>query len=154
MSQSSPLKSTFSSADFAKVPATLRPDQPECLLHADVLGANQPEDASFSHERKHLVRMVNLPSRVISMTLGGLLPGQATGRHRHNYETIIYVLSGSGHSIIEDRRVEWRAGDAFYVPIWAWHQHFNGHFYKCSITMSTRWVAHPLSRASQLTEVT
>lgn len=30
----------------------------------------------------------------------------------------------------------------------------HGHFYKCSITMSTRWVAHPLSRASQLTEVT
>jgi len=35
------------------------------------------------------------------------------------------VLSGSGYSIIEDRRVDWSAGDAFYIPIWAWHQHVN-----------------------------
>jgi len=125
---SSTVSARFSSGDFSKVPAMLTADRPERLLHANVLGLDQTgktDDASFSHARKHLVRVVDLPSRVLSMTLGGLLPGQVTGRHRHNYETIIYVLSGIGYSIIEEQHVEWCAGDAFYVPVWAWHQHIN-----------------------------
>jgi gentisate 1,2-dioxygenase len=59
------------------------------------------------------------------MTIGGLAVGEATRRHRHNYETIIYVIAGKGVSTIEEREVSWRAGDAFYVPTWAWHQHRN-----------------------------
>lgn len=116
----------FASADFGKVPPSLTAEIPERLLHANVIhGAAADEDAKFSKERKHLVRMVDLPSRVLSMTLGGLLAGEATRKHRHNYETIIYVVAGSGVSIIEDREVPWQAGDAFYVPTWAWHQHRN-----------------------------
>jgi gentisate 1,2-dioxygenase len=69
--------------------------------------------------------MVDLPSQVLSMTIGGLAPGEATRRHRHNYETIIYVIAGRGVSAIEGREVPWRAGDAFYVPTWTWHQHRN-----------------------------
>ncbi|MET3134813.1 quercetin dioxygenase-like cupin family protein [Oxalobacteraceae bacterium GrIS 1.11] len=115
----------FSSKDFAKVPSQLTPDQPERLLHADVLNADAGDSSAFSNERQHLVRMVDLPSKIISMTLGGLKPGQSTRLHRHNYETIIYVLSGFGHSLIGGREVQWCAGDAFYVPVWAWHQHFN-----------------------------
>jgi quercetin dioxygenase-like cupin family protein len=116
----------FASADFGKVPPSLTAEIPERLLHADIIhGAAAEGDARFSKERKHLVRMVDLPSRVLSMTLGGLSAGEATGKHRHNYETIIYVVAGSGSSIIEDREVRWRAGDAFYVPTWAWHQHRN-----------------------------
>jgi len=38
---------------------------------------------------------------------------------------IIYVLEGEGYTLIEDQRVEWAAGDAVYVPVWAWHQHSN-----------------------------
>ena len=115
----------FASADFGKVPPSLTADRPERLLHADVLGGAAPEDGKFSQARRHLVRMVDLPSRALSMTLGGLAPGESTRRHRHNYETIIYVVAGAGVSVIEDREVRWRAGDAFYVPTWAWHQHSN-----------------------------
>jgi quercetin dioxygenase-like cupin family protein len=115
----------FASADFGKVPPSLTADRPERLLHADVLHGGAPEDGKFSQERKHLVRVVDLPSRTLSMTIGGLAPGESTRKHRHNYETIIYVLAGAGVSVIEDREVPWRAGDAFYVPTWAWHQHSN-----------------------------
>jgi quercetin dioxygenase-like cupin family protein len=115
----------FTSRDFSKVAPALEPEVPERLLHADVLGAATGQDAGFSTERKHLVRMVDLPSRTLSMTIGGLDPGQSTRLHRHNYETVIYVLSGAGTSVIEDRRVAWKAGDAFYVPVWAWHRHEN-----------------------------
>jgi quercetin dioxygenase-like cupin family protein len=118
-------RAVFASADFGKVPSFLTADQPERLLHADVLRKDVPNKDSFSLERRHLVRTVDLPSRALSMTIGGLDIGEATRRHRHNYETIIYVIAGSGVSVIEEREVAWRAGDALYVPTWAWHQHRN-----------------------------
>lgn len=114
----------FTSADFAQVPSTLIADQPERLLHPGVLVGTE-DDETFSEKRNHLVRTVDLPSRTLSMTVGGLKAGQATRMHRHNYETIIYVIAGSGFSSIEGREVQWEAGDAFYVPTWAWHQHTN-----------------------------
>jgi quercetin dioxygenase-like cupin family protein len=128
-------RSHFASADFGKVQASLAADRPEKLLHADVLKATA-EDSKFSQERRHLVRMVDLPSRTLSMTIGGLAPGESTRKHRHNYETIIYVIAGSGVSVIDDREVPWRVGDAFYVPTWAWHQHNN-----TSATESALYVA-------------
>lgn len=115
----------FASADFGKVPPALTADRPERLLHKDVLRRSAPEDGAFSQERRHLVRMVDLPSRALSMTIGGLTGGQTTRKHRHNYETLIYVIEGAGVTVIDDREVQWRAGDAFYVPTWAWHQHSN-----------------------------
>jgi quercetin dioxygenase-like cupin family protein len=118
-------RAAFASADFGKVPPSMTADRPERLLHADVVGGIAPDDGTFSQQRRHLVRMVDLPSRALSMTIGGLAVGEATRKHRHNYETIIYVIAGSGVSLIEDREVRWRAGDAFYVPTWAWHQHRN-----------------------------
>lgn len=119
------LMHNHSSADFAKVPATLDASLPERLLHADVTGGVRAEDRDFSKHRQHEVCVVDLPSRVISMTVGGLEPGQSTRRHRHNYETLIYVLEGQGKSVIGEREVMWKRGDAFYVPVWAWHQHIN-----------------------------
>jgi len=115
----------FSSSDFARVPAALAADIPDTLVHHDVLNSDDAQSTSFSSERRHFVRTVNLPSRVLSMTIGGLRPGESTRKHRHNYETIIYVLEGSGESFIEGRMVKWSAGDAFYIPTWAWHSHTN-----------------------------
>ena len=48
------------------------------------------------------------------MTIGGLLPGQLTNRHRHTYETVLYVIEGKGWTEIEDERVEWEAGCSLY----------------------------------------
>ena len=115
----------FSSADFARVPSSLTADRPDRLLHARVVGGAEMQDGEFSQERGHLVRLVDLPSRALSMTIGGLAASEATRKHRHNYETIIYVVTGAGASLIDDREVQWQAGDAFYVPVWAWHQHRN-----------------------------
>jgi gentisate 1,2-dioxygenase len=113
----------FGSKDFAKVPARLAAAVPERLAHRNVLDARA--DDAFSAERKHPVTLVDLPSKTLSVTVGGLLPGQSSGRHRHNYETILVVLRGQGRTVIEDRVVEWSAGDAVYIPVWAWHHHEN-----------------------------
>jgi quercetin dioxygenase-like cupin family protein len=117
--------SHFSSADFTDVPASMTAARAERLIHKDVLGSESLRETSFSAERRHLVRVVDLPSKVISMTIGGLDPGQSSRRHRHNYETVIYILEGRGKSFIDDREVCWEKGDAVYIPVWAWHQHCN-----------------------------
>lgn len=117
---------TFSSKDFNTVPSQLAALVPEKLKHDDVCNRGDGSIKNdFDEERNHIVHLVDLPTKTISMTIGELEPGQSTRKHRHNYETIIYVIEGEGESKIGDKVVTWQAGDAFYVPIWSWHQHIN-----------------------------
>lgn len=65
----------------------------------------------------------------------GEMPGERNIGHRHVDEALIYMLSGSGHSVLyqEDKskdwpkqhKVEWQAGSLIAIPINAYHQHFN-----------------------------
>lgn len=93
------------------------------LVHRQVASSGARAE-EFSDSRGHPVYPVKLPSRTISFSVGELSPGGATSRHRHAYESLVYVLRGAGHTTVEDDRIEWSAGDAFYVPPWSWHQHF------------------------------
>lgn len=68
---------------------------------------------------------VDLPSKNLSMSLVVLEPGQLTDVVRHTYEVILYILEGKGYTEIEGEEVEWQAGDALYIPNWAWHCHQN-----------------------------
>ena len=115
----------FSSGDFGQVPSRLSVRLPERLKHAQVMHTSGAADQDFSQARRHKVHIVDVPSHTISMTIGRLDVAEATRLHRHNYETVIYVLRGKGRSRVGDRQVEWQAGDAFYVPVWAEHQHEN-----------------------------
>lgn len=115
------MKKDFSSKDFDKTYAKLGFELPSRLVHKKVLGSKQKD--GFSKERNHSVHIVDLPSKFVSMTIGSLISGQTTHRHRHTYETLIYVLEGSGWTEIENQRIEWQAGDALYIPQWAWHRH-------------------------------
>jgi gentisate 1,2-dioxygenase len=117
---------TYTSTDFAAVPSVLTAEKPPKLVDRQVLASLLiTQDSRLSSERKHLVRVVNLPARTLSMTIGSLDPGQCTRLHRHNYETLLYVITGRGKSVIGECEVEWKAGDAIYIPVWAWHQHVN-----------------------------
>lgn len=113
----------FSSKDFHQTFARPTFVKPSHVIHKNV--ENEGIHNQFSEERKHPVFFVDLPSKNVSMTIGGLLPAQKTNRHRHTYETILYVLEGKGWTLVEDEKVEWEAGDALYIPSWAWHQHQN-----------------------------
>jgi gentisate 1,2-dioxygenase len=112
----------YSSKDFAKTQPEIQLQLPERLIHRNV---RQKIAGDFSRERGHGVAIVDVPSKTISMTLGGLLPGQRTRRHRHSYETVLFILKGTGFTKIENTVVNWAAGDAVYVPVWAWHEHGN-----------------------------
>lgn len=123
-----------SSKDFGRTAPVITVDMPTRLVHRAV--EQTAGDDAFSAERKHPVFVVDLPSKTLSMTIGGLMPGQTASKHRHTYETIIYVLEGEGFTMIEEQRIEWAAGDAVYIPVWAWHQHTNR-----SATKPCRYVA-------------
>ncbi len=113
----------FSSKDFHETFARPVYNKPSHLIHKNVAKAGVHDQ--FSTERKHPVFFVDLPSKNVSMTIGGLLPGQLTNRHRHTYETVLYVIEGKGWTEVENDRIEWKAGDAVYIPSWAWHRHQN-----------------------------
>ncbi len=63
--------------------------------------------------------------KLLSTLVAEIPPGKRSGAHRHIYEEVNYVLSGSGYSIIEDRKYEWKRGDVLVPPVFSWHQHFN-----------------------------
>ena len=78
---------------------------------------------------------VHNPSR---LAIGGRLPtfgfeifrqeipaGLSTDMQRHHHETVHYVISGRGHSEVEDETVSWSTGAAVYTPPWTWHRHYN-----------------------------
>ncbi len=112
---------TYSSKDFGKTKSAPELVVPEKLIHPDV--ENSGVDTSFSGERRHPVFVVDLPTRALSVTIGHLASGERTRKHRHSYETVLYILEGSGQTTIEDKVIEWKTGDAVYVPVWAWHFH-------------------------------
>ncbi|MEQ1963950.1 iron-containing redox enzyme family protein [Xenorhabdus khoisanae] len=118
---------SFNSYDFWRVNNKLPSYIPESekLIHKNVINSNSYSEEKFSKERKHKVNIVNLPTKTISMTLGHLDPNKSTNLHRHNYETIIYIIEGKGISKIGNNNVEWSAGDAIYIPPWAEHKHIN-----------------------------
>lgn len=93
-------------------------------LHPGV--CDEGGDNPFAGERGHPVYPVRLPSSSVSLSIGELAAGTYTSNHRHGYESLIYVLAGSGYTLIEGERYEWSAGDALYVPPWCWHRHVAG----------------------------
>jgi len=53
------------------------------------------------------------------------LPGTKSGKHAHQ-EALLYTLEGEGYSVVEGKRLEWKAGTLTHVPgPQTIHQHFN-----------------------------
>ena len=61
----------------------------------------------------------------LSAVMHELAPGLYQSRHRHGGEAWLYVISGTGFSVIDEVRHDWEAGDLIVVDHWVWHQHFN-----------------------------
>ena len=48
-----------------------------------------------------------------------------SGAHRHFYDEIDYVLSGTGRCVVDDKPYDVKKGDTLAIPVFAWHQYFN-----------------------------
>ncbi len=55
-----------------------------------------------------------------------LRPGIHTKAHRHTTSAVYNVVAGSGYSIINGIRLDWKKGDTIALPPWSWHEHVNG----------------------------
>ncbi len=113
----------FTAKDFPKVKSVLKPvmpDDPETLIHRQVRKTGI--DKKFTAERKHPIAMADLPSMKYSITFSEIGPNSEGRKHRHTYHAISIITKGKGVVVIEDAKLEFKAGDIFEVPVWSWHQ--------------------------------
>jgi gentisate 1,2-dioxygenase len=121
-SKSTETISRATSADFGKTTDDVKVKMPDKVI---VRQLEKHKDSAYSEERQCSVFIADLPSYTVSVDITLIKPDSNDRKHRHYYETLLFILAGSGYSIIEGERVEWEAGDALHIPPWLWHQHFN-----------------------------
>ena len=116
--------SSFSMADFlGSIHDTVQPGAARpVVMHADQL---EPLPADQVHNPTVLSIAGLLPTATFELFRQTIPPGQSSDMQRHHHETVHFVISGNGHSEIEDDSEPWSAGDFIYTPPWTWHRHYN-----------------------------
>lgn len=66
-----------------------------------------------------------LPTTTFEIFRQTIAPSLSSDMQRHYHETVHFVISGHGHSEIEDETESWATGDFIYTPPWTWHRHYN-----------------------------
>ncbi len=85
----------------------------------------EPLPADQVHNPTALSVAGALPSTTFEIFRQVIPAGLSSDMQRHHHETVHFVLSGRGHSEVEDDVASWAAGDFIYTPPWAWHRHYN-----------------------------
>jgi gentisate 1,2-dioxygenase len=65
------------------------------------------------------------PTINLDATLHEVAPQTTTTIHRHSWDAIQFIESGSGWTEIDGERIEWKPWDTLHLPSWAWHRHGN-----------------------------
>ena len=108
-----------------------------------VSAEDMPWEKSADGLIKHLVHhKMNTRERCVEAYMQFLKPGERSGKHRHMWEEVLFVVEGSGYDLhwdlkfdcidafewewnAEPKKHEWQRGDFIYVPPFTIHQHFN-----------------------------
>ena len=61
----------------------------------------------------------------IAVVICVLKPGESTRPFRHNAALVDFCIGGAGHTLIEDRRIDYKQYDVWTTPPWSVFQHFN-----------------------------
>ncbi len=99
-------------------PSTARP----IVVHA---GELETLPAGQVHNPSTLSIAGRLPTSTFEIFRQTIPAGLSSDMQRHYHETVHYVLSGNGHSEVEDATEQWSTGDFVYTPPWTWHRHYN-----------------------------
>lgn len=90
------------------------------------------EDNSFLREGRGAVSMVHDETgdalgvcSSLNMLVQVFEPGVHNAAHRHSNFALFIVKEGRGYSVIDGERIDWQAGDVFFAPAWAAHEHWN-----------------------------
>jgi gentisate 1,2-dioxygenase len=81
--------------------------------------------ANQVHNPSILLSAGAVPSTTFELFRQVIPAGLSSDMQRHHHETVHFVISGDGHSEIEDETVAWSSGDFIYTPPWTWHRHYN-----------------------------
>jgi hypothetical protein len=141
--------------DFAHLGEKLCTFRAEDLAHSEefrrlyataantVGSADQPFERSPDGLIKHLVHpRMNTRECCVDAYMQFLPPEGHSGKHRHMWEEIVFVLEGAGYDLhwdlkfdcvdqydwdweAEPKRYAWQRGDFIYVPPFSIHQHVN-----------------------------
>ena len=131
-----------------------------CSFHADDIAAshefrkryatlpnvvkaeNMPWERSPDGLIKHLVHhRLDTRECCVEAYMQFLKAGERSGKHRHMWEEVVFVVEGSGYDLhwdlkydcldkfewewaAEPKRFEWKRGDFIYIPPFTNHQHF------------------------------
>ena len=107
-----------------------------------VLAEDMPWERSPDGLIKHLVHAkLNTRECCVESYMQFLKAAERSGKHRHMWEEIIFVVEGSGYDLHWDmkfdcldafqwewaevpKKFEWKRGDFIYIPPFTTHQHF------------------------------
>ena len=110
-------------AFLAGISDSVRPgDARPLVVHADEL---QQLPANEVHNPSILLSAGAVPATTFELFRQVIPAGLSSDMQRHYHETVHFVISGDGHSEIEDDTVSWSTGDFIYTPPWTWHRHYN-----------------------------
>jgi quercetin dioxygenase-like cupin family protein len=114
----------FSMADFlGAISDTVRPSAARpIVVRADELETLPAEQV---HNPTKLSIAGRLPTASFEIFRQTIPPGLSSDMQRHHHETVHFVISGTGHSEVEDETQPWSSGDFIYTPPWTWHRHYN-----------------------------
>ena len=107
-----------------------------------VTAQDMPWERSADGLIKHLVHhRLNTRECCVEAYMQFLKAGERSGKHRHMWEEVIFVVEGSGYDLHWDmkfdcldafkwewaevpKKFEWKEGDYIYIPPFTTHQHF------------------------------
>jgi quercetin dioxygenase-like cupin family protein len=107
-----------------------------------VAAEDMPWERSPDGLIKHLINhRMNTPELCVEAYMLFLKDGERSGKHRHMWEELTFVVEGSGYDLHwdmkfdcqdkflwewadEPKKFEWKQGDYIYVPPFTNHQHF------------------------------
>ena len=116
--------SRFSMADFlGAISDSVRPGAGRPI----VVRAEEMETlpADQVHNPTTLSIAGRLPTASFEIFRQTIPAGLTSDMQRHHHETVHYVISGDGHTEVEDETATWSSGDFIYTPPWTWHRHYN-----------------------------
>jgi len=121
MAQSGP---DFSMADFlGAISDAVRPSPARPVVVRAAELERLPADQV--HNPTTLSIAGRLPTTTFEIFRQTIPPGLSSDMQRHHHETVHFVISGIGHSEVEDEVASWSTGDFVYTPPWTWHRHYN-----------------------------
>ena len=95
----------------------------EALVKLARVSDGSPYDGIMMHYVNPNTGGPVMPTIGASMQM--LRPGERTQAHRQVGSFVYQCCKGSGYSIVNGRRFDWRERDIFVVPSWMYHEHAN-----------------------------